>query len=170
MAQNQRLIQAATVISKESGVEVAHETHRGRFSFAAHVTKTYLEEIPDLSLTMDISHWCNVHESMLTDQTDAVELALSRTRHIHARVGHPQGPQVNDPRAPEWADILAQHLKWWDSVLEYQRQKNSSSLTITMEFGPPTYMPVLPFTRQPVADQWAVNQYMLQLLKNRYTE
>lgn len=170
MDQNRKLIHAAAAISRKSGVEVVHETHRGRFSFATHVTKSYLEAIPDLSLTMDISHWCNVHESMLADQTEAVELALSRTRHIHARVGHPQGPQVNDPRAPEWADVLAQHLAWWDSVVEYQRQNNSSLFTITMEFGPPTYMPVLPYTRQPVADQWAINEYMLNLLKNRYTE
>ncbi len=169
-AQNRQLIDAATAASKESGVEVVHETHRGRFSFAAHITKSYLEALPEASLALDISHWCNVHESMLADQPEAVELALSRTRHIHARIGHPQGPQVNDPRAPEWSGIVAQHLKWWDSVLRYQQQAGNTSLTITTEFGPPTYMPVLPYTQQPVADQWSINQYMLNLLKDRYAK
>lgn len=168
-AQNKALIDAATAISKESGVEVAHETHRGRFSFAAHVTKSYLDGLPDLSLALDISHWCNVHESMLSDQQETVELALSRTRHIHARIGHPQGPQVNDPRAPEWKDVVQQHLQWWDRVVELQQQQGNATLTITSEFGPPTYMPVLPYTRQPVADQWSINQYMFEQLKARYT-
>ncbi|WP_353128186.1 sugar phosphate isomerase/epimerase family protein [Parapedobacter pyrenivorans] len=169
-AQNKALIDAATAISEDSGVEVVHETHRGRFSFAAHITKTYLEALPDLSLALDISHWCNVHESMLADQPEAVELALRRTRHIHARIGHTQGPQVNDPRAPEWEGVVEQHVQWWDSVVEHQRQQGNATLTITTEFGPPTYMPVLPYTRQPVADQWVINQYMLKQLKARYTQ
>ena len=167
--QNQALIDAATAVSKESGVEVVHETHRGRFSFAAHITKSYLEMIPELSLALDISHWCNVHESMLTDQPEAVSLALERTRHIHARIGHPEGPQVSDPRAPEWADAVGQHIKWWDRVIDHQRKLGNRSITITTEFGPPAYMPVLPFTRQPVADQWTVNKYMFELLKARYS-
>lgn len=168
-AQNKALIDAATAISRESGVEVVHETHRGRFSFAAHITASYLEALPGLSLALDISHWCNVHESMLADQPEAVALALARTRHIHVRIGHPEGPQVNDPRAPEWEGTVAQHLQWWDRVVEQQRQQGRGTLTITTEFGPPTYMPVLPYTRQPVADQWAVNKYMFELLKARYT-
>ncbi len=168
--QNRQLIDTAAAIGRESGVEVVHETHRGRFSFAAHITRSYLERLPGLSLTLDISHWCNVHESMLADQAETVELALSRTRHIHARVGHPQGPQVNDPRAPEWKEVVQQHLKWWDQVLKYQQQTGKATLTITTEFGPPAYMPVLPYTKQPVANQWSINNYMLNLLKTRYTE
>jgi hypothetical protein len=32
------------------------------------------------------------------------------------------------------------------------------------EFGPPGYMPTLPFTNQPVADAWRVNVEMRKLL------
>ncbi|QEC54259.1 TIM barrel protein [Anseongella ginsenosidimutans] len=166
--QNQALIAAAAAISRESGIPVVHETHRGRFSFAAHITKEYLEKIPDLRLTLDISHWCNVHESMLGDQEAAVSLALSRTDHIHTRVGFPEGPQVNDPRAPEWKDVLEQHLEWWDGVVGAKIKQGGSLLTITPEFGPPDYMPTLPYTRQPVSSQWDINVYMMNLLKARY--
>jgi len=38
-----------------------------------------------------------------------------------------------------------------------------------MEFGPSGYMPTLPYTQQPVADQWSVNKFMLDLLKKRYS-
>ena len=36
------------------------------------------------------------------------------------------------------------------------------------EFGPPHYLPALPYTQQPVADQWAINVHMMQLLRKRY--
>lgn len=168
IAQNEALINAADSISRVASIPVTHETHRGRFSFAAHVTREYLERLPNLQLTLDISHWCNVHESMLADQPEAVALALQRTDHIHARVGHPEGPQVNDPRAPEWQRTVAQHLAWWDTIVADHR-KQQKPLTITTEFGPPDYLPTLPYTRQPVADQWEINKHMLTLLKARYS-
>jgi len=166
-AKNEILIAAAESISQSTGVCIVHETHRGRFAFAAHVTREYLDRLPTLQLALDISHWCVVHETLLEDQSEAVSLALQRTAHIHARVGHSQGPQVNDPRAPEWQQNLQQHLIWWDFVVA-QRQKQQKRLTITTEFGPPNYLPTLPYTQQPLADQWQINTYMLELLRSRY--
>lgn len=154
--------------NKETGIPIYHETHRGRLCFAAHITRRFLEEIPDLRLTLDISHWCNVHESLLGDQAATVDLALSRTDHIHARIGHPEGPQVNDPRAPEWESAVNTHLAWWDKVVEI-KSKAGQSLTFLTEFGPPHYLPALPYTQQPVADQWGINVHMMQLLRKRYT-
>ena len=58
----------------------------------------------NLRVTFDVSHWCNVHESLLADQQETVDMTLQRVDHIHARIGHPEGPQVNDPRAPEWEE------------------------------------------------------------------
>lgn len=165
--QNEALIRVADSISRMYQVPITHETHRGRFSFAAHITREYLKRIPYLRLTLDISHWCAVHESMLGDQTEAVSLALQRTDHIHARVGHPEGPQVNDPRAPEWEAVVQTHLEWWDAIVAAHREQGQP-LTITTEFGPPDYLQTLPYTRQPVASQWDINKHMLDLLKTRY--
>ncbi|WP_018612158.1 sugar phosphate isomerase/epimerase family protein [Segetibacter koreensis] len=166
--QNGQLISIARDIAKNTGVSIIHETHRGKFSFAAHVTKFFLEQIPDLRITLDISHWCNTAETFLQDQADAVNLALSRTDHLHSRVGYTEGPQVPDPRAPEWQEALQFHLNWWDQVIERQRINNKDQFTITSEFGAPPYMLLLPHTRQPVVDQWEVNMYMMNLLKDRY--
>jgi hypothetical protein len=41
-------------------------------------------------------------------------------------------------------------------------------MTILTEFGPPDYMPTTPYTRQPLADQWAINVHMMHLLRKRY--
>ena len=167
MEQNRKFIETGTRLSETSGVPVYHETHRGRIMFAAHITKQYMDAFPKLRLTLDISHWCNVHESLLGDQAATVAQALERTDHIHTRVGHAEGPQVNDPRAPEWNTALRQHLDWWDKVVE-RKAKAGQVMTLLTEFGPPDYLPALPYTRQPVADQWGINVYVKELLKARY--
>lgn len=168
--QNKSLIDLAAQVQQESGVKVLHETHRGKFSFAAHITKEYLEKIAGLRLTLDISHWCNVSESLLDDQTDTVNLALSRTEHIHARIGHAEGPQVNDPRAPEWEKALNKHLSWWDKVVDRKRQAGESFVSFTTEFGPPAYLPTVPFTQMPLANQWEINVFMMNILRKRYSD
>jgi hypothetical protein len=66
--------------------------------------------MPDLQLTADLSHWCCACESLLEDQPETLAATLPQVRHIHARVGHAQGPQVADFRAPESQAALAAHL------------------------------------------------------------
>ncbi|NIG57548.1 sugar phosphate isomerase/epimerase [Chitinophaga sp. Cy-1792] len=165
--QNAALIDMTYRYSKQSGIPVYHETHRSRMLFAAHIAKQFIAAKPDLRLTLDISHWCNVHETLLHDQPEAVAAALSRASHIHARVGHPEGPQVNDPRAPEWDSAVKQHFSWWDEIVK-RHQADGKRLTILTEFGPPDYQQTLPYTRQPVSDQWGINVYMMQQLRQRY--
>ena len=166
--QNRQFINFTTALSQTSGVSIYHETHRSRMLFAAHVAKNFLERVPDLRLTLDISHWCNVHESLLKDQQEAVELALSRTDHVHARVGHAESPQITDPRAPEWEQEVETHFKWWDRVLKYKIAAGQP-LTMTAEFGPPNYMATVPYTGQPLANLWEINAYMMRLWKERYS-
>jgi sugar phosphate isomerase/epimerase len=165
--QNKAFIDHTTEASVKTGIPIYHETHRGRMMFAAHIARNFIEKNPELRLTLDISHWCNVHESLLQDQEETVKLALSRVGHIHSRIGHEEGPQVNDPRAPEWDAAVKAHLAWWDVVVE-QKVKAGETLTVLTEFGPPNYLPTVPFTHQPLADQWAINVHMMQLLRKRY--
>lgn len=167
--QNKAFIDYTNEASEKSGIPIYHETHRGRMLFAAHVTRNFIEKNPKLRLTLDISHWCNVHESLLEDQEETVQLALSRVGHIHARIGHAEGPQVNDPRAPEWESAVKAHLAWWDRVVE-RKIKNGEPITFLTEFGPPGYLPTVPFTNQPLADQWGINVFMMQLLRKRYSK
>lgn len=148
--QNSALIRLA-------GPEVVHETHRGKFSYAAHVTRPYLEAIEDLRITFDISHWVNVAESYLDDQAEAVELAISRASHIHSRVGFPEGPQIPDPRLPEWQEAVERHVGWWTRIAERYQE---GTLTITTEFGPFPYL-----THQ--VSQRDINVFMMRLLKQR---
>ncbi|UKJ07959.1 sugar phosphate isomerase/epimerase family protein [Solitalea lacus] len=167
MEQNSALIATATLFTRQTGVNVVHETHRNKFSFAAHTTKEYLHKIPDLKLTLDASHWVCVAESFLEDQAETMELAIQRTEHIHARVGYLCGPQIPDPRMPEWQHALNAHLSWWDKVVE-RKKKENTLLTIAPEFGPYPYMVHLPANSSPICNQWDVNVHMMELLRNRY--
>ncbi|MDH3649198.1 MAG: sugar phosphate isomerase/epimerase [Saprospiraceae bacterium] len=165
--QNRQIVEFAIETSLQSSIPVYQETHRGRMFFAAHITQQFLEEIPDIRLTLDISHWCNVHESLLQDQEDAVALAINHSEHIHARIGHAEGPQITDLQAPEWRESVDAHLRWWDKIVE-RRGAAEQPLTITPEFGPPHYMPTVPYTGQPLADNWKVNVETMTMLRQRY--
>ena len=72
--QNLAFIKVADKISKETNTKVIHETHRGKFRFAAHITKDFLLHLPNLCITADFSHWCNVSESLLEDQQESLDV------------------------------------------------------------------------------------------------
>lgn len=167
LEQNLVVFRAAERLEQDLGVKVLHETHRGRALFSAPATAALLRAMPALRLTADFSHWCCVHESLLEDQGEAVAAAIEAADHLHARVGHAEGPQVTHPGAPEWKDALEAHLAWWKRIVARHRDRGSTQLTVCPEFGPVPYMPTLPWTRQPVADLWQVNVYMKDLLKER---
>lgn len=167
MEQNAAFIKAANAIGRETGIPVYHETHRGRFSYTLPLTLEYLEGISDLRLTGDFSHWMVVHESLLEGREALFSGVISRTDHIHARVGHAEGPQVNDPKAPEWNRAVKRHLDIWEQVIKKFWDENERPMTVTSEFGPPHYMPALPYTQLPVSDQWEANVYMMNIIKQR---
>jgi sugar phosphate isomerase/epimerase len=164
---NKPFIDLGVAVAKSSGVPVYHETHRSRILYAAPVAREYMQKHPELRVTFDVSHWCNVHESSLEDQPETLAMTLDRVDHIHARIGHSEGPQVNDPRAPEWNHFVKAHFDWWDKVVE-RKKREGKLMTFLTEFGPVDYMPAMPYTRQPLANQWDINKHMLDTLRSRY--
>ena len=168
--QNLQLIDLATEFSIKKGIVVAHETHRGRIGYSPAVLQDYFDAREDFLLTADLSHWVCVTESMLENFGVPLNEAIKRTRHVHARIGYEEGPQVPDPRAPEWKYAMDHFLSWWDRIVAARNHDGIPMLTFTTEFGPPPYLPTIPFTNQPVADQFAINCFMKDLLKERYGE
>jgi len=166
---NREILKTAMAFASSRGLRVLHETHRGKFSFAAATTAAFLRELPELHLSADFSHWCVVSESLLADQGESLDLAISRADHIHARVGFAEAPQVSDPRAPEHAEALAAHLGWWDRIVKRHRESKAETMTVTPEFGPWPYLPALPYTRMPVVDQWELNVHMMEMLRKRWS-
>jgi len=168
--ENLAVFREALGLSRRYGLSVSHETHRGRATYSATATRELLRRMPELRLTADFSHWCCVHESLLADQPEAVSLAIERSDYIHARVGHAQGPQVSDPRAPEWSAEVEAHLGWWRRIAGAQRAAGREELFVCPEFGPAPYMSLLPRSGTPVADLWEITLYMKDLLKKTLEE
>ena len=164
--QNRAFIEQARKLSNDYGIPVYHETHRGRFSYSIPETINYLEKSDALNLTLDISHWMVVHESLLDNRADLLNKVVHKSRHIHARVGFEEGPQVNDPTAPEWDKALKRHLAIWETVIQKNWEKKKT-VTITTEFGPPNYMPTEPITRRPLSGQWEANVFIMKTLRDK---
>lgn len=166
-AQNVELIELAHEIEEDTGIPIAHETHRSRFCFAAHVCLTYLKELPFLKLTSDFAHWTCVAESLLENQEEAVQMAIDRTLHIHARIGSSQSSQVIDPRDKMYQQELNQFKKWWARMMKKILDSNQPFLTLMPEHGPHPYNLYKPYTTEPISNQWEVNQFIkTELLKD----
>jgi sugar phosphate isomerase/epimerase len=149
-------------------VPVGFETHRGRCLNTPWATLKVLKQFPELKLTLDLSHWVLVCERFPDDQPEALEQAIEACVHIHARVGHPQAPQVNDPRAPEHSQALEWYEQQWSKVWAAQRKRGEAISSLTPEFGPPDYQPTLPYTNMPLSDLETVCNWMRDRLLERF--
>lgn len=167
LEENLALFDHATSLAARHGLEVYHETHRGRALFSAPATMQFLTARPGLKLVADFSHWCCVHESLLADQPERVERAMQSARAIHARIGFPEGPQIPDPRDPIWQPAMDVFLGWWKRIAELRCAEGGVMLPVCPEFGPAPYMTILPHTHKPIADLWEINCFMRDWLKER---
>jgi sugar phosphate isomerase/epimerase len=161
---------AALELEKRVGIAIAHETHRLRCFGNPWTTRFVLERFPDLKLTCDFSHWVCVAERLLEDCGSIVQLAAQHCYHLHARVGYEEGPQVSDPRAPEWSRHLAAHEAWWETIWTAQRRRGLEATTLTPEYGPAPYLHTLPFTQEPVADLADICDWQARRQRERFAE
>lgn len=167
-AEQDRFFEHALAVERRLGIPIGHETHRQRAMFTPWTTARLLRRFPELKITADFSHWTNVCESLLSDQGEALSVAIDRTIHVHGRIGYAEGPQVPHPGAPEYAAELQTFTGWWQRIYERRRDSGAEHFTFTAEFGPPGYMHTLPFTNQPVSDLWEVNDWMTNYFDSQY--
>jgi len=160
----------ALEIENAAGIPVAHETHRGRILFNPWITRCVLSELPEVQLCADFSHFVCVCERLLTTELEIIKQIAEHTLHLHARVGYEEGPQVPDPRAPEYALQLQAHEAWWDLVWTAQSKRGFQSSTLTPEFGPPPYLSTLPYTGSPVADLGAICDWQAARQRSRFSQ
>lgn len=159
---------AALELERELGVAISHETHRLRTFGNPWATRAIVTRYPDLKLTCDFSHWVCVAERLLEDCTEIIQLCARQCHHLHARVGYEEGPQVPEPRAPEWSRHLAAHEAWWDTIWAAQRARGMTVSTLTPEFGPPPYLHTMPYTQAPLANLAEICDWMALRQKERF--
>lgn len=152
----------AIELGKRYGIPLSFETHRSRSLFNPWITERIVSNLPEIKLTLDMSHWCVVAEQQMDTEMNIMKRIAANVYHIHARVGYDQGPQVPDPAAPEYEHALHTHEAIWKVMWTEQQKAGRDVSTITPEFGPDGYCHVQPYTQQPVADIWKINQWMNQ--------
>jgi len=150
---------ATAKLEADSGLRIAHETHRGCILYSPWVTARVLDRFPDLWLASDYSHWVIVAERYLETEGDILERCAARTLHIDARVATPESPQVADPRTGDAAEALAAFDGFWDQI----HAATDDALTVVPEFGPAPYAP------ENTADLDDICEWMIGRLRVRWT-
>jgi len=159
-----------------NGFIVAHETHRHRFLYSPFLTRDFFLKYPDIrksiKICADISHWVNVAEADCDNPVlnQAVEFIIPNIYHTHCRVGYDQGPQVSDPRAPEWIGHTERHERWWDWIWQSQLERGFKRTTMIAEHGPPGYQQTLPHSKMPAAPIWDVNHWIHLRRQKRFSQ
>mmetsp|Transcript_18385 Transcript_18385/g.22600 ORF Transcript_18385/g.22600 Transcript_18385/m.22600 type:complete len:308 (+) Transcript_18385:325-1248(+) len=174
-------LQQAAKFAEEFSVRIVHETHRQRLFYNPYVTRDILlhESIRgQIEINADLSHWVCVCEHVFDKDSirdkdwwpQVVKLVAEHCSLIHCRVGHMEGPQVSDPRDPAYAKEVEAHLGWWTEIWKSQAARSFKECWCEPEHGPAPYLQALPYTRQPVADLWEVNNAVRDLVKARFKE
>jgi sugar phosphate isomerase/epimerase len=146
----------ALKIEAEAGIDIAHETHRGRPLFHPWAATAIVNQFPSLKLVCDFSHWVCVCERLIDDCLPMIRRVADQAYHIHARVGYAQGPQVPDPRAMAYQPEVQAHERWWDLLWDRQQERGFAESTMCPEFGPPQYLQTDPQSGKPVANLWEI--------------
>ena len=141
--ENRRILESGIELASESGTALLHETHRGRAPSSVPLCKAYLDIMPDLRLTFDVAHLFCVHESDLSNQRASVQAIVNASDHIHARVGFGEGPQVGDPYNPMYQNWTAICMDYWTRIRDRHLAAGRPQLTVTPEFGPPPFAPLV---------------------------
>jgi len=163
-----RFLEKALRLEEKYGIPIAHETHRSRMTYTPWDTRALAEAFPSLHICADLSHWVNVCERLLTTEKSDLKKVFSACIHIHARVGYEQGPQVPDPRAPEYKIQLEAHEGWWQQIWKNQHDRGMAVSTVCPEYGPVPYQHSLPFTNKPVADIHEISDWAMHSLQSSF--
>jgi hypothetical protein len=160
-----RFLEKALRLEEKYRIQIAHETHRSRITYNPWDTAALIENFPTVQIGCDLSHWVNVCERLLTTESEQLEIVMRQCLHIHARTGYEQGPQVPDPRAPEYKTHLEAHEAWWIQIWQIQKSRGMQISTVCPEYGPPLYQHTQPFTNEPVADIQEISDWALHKLE-----
>ena len=164
-----KVIDTVEEFSAKHNIVVAHETHRGHIGYSPYNVMELFKQRPAMKITADFSHWTCVTESWLENSAGIMEEAIKRTKHVHARVGFTQGPQIPDPRLAAWQEPVNFFLNIWEQIVAYQKLQKAYFFTMTTEFGPPPYMWTDVKDNLPVTNQWEINCFMKDLLRKTFS-
>ncbi|AEI40339.1 sugar phosphate isomerase/epimerase family protein [Paenibacillus mucilaginosus] len=140
-----------------AGIPYFVETHRGRITQDLHRTVDYVHAIPELRLTIDLSHYVLAGE--MVDESEQAEpffdILLNRTSALHARVSNGQQIQVDigqDAAHP----MTTRFMRWWEKGIRswLQEAQPGDVLPFVAELGPPSYAITMDNYGSEISNRW----------------
>jgi hypothetical protein len=143
--------------AREAGVPVFFETHRDRLTNDIFLTLDLIEALPDITLTIDLSHYVVGRDMPLpmTAENDALmRRLLDRSGTFHGRVSSGSQVQVSlaFPRHRPWVEQFA---RWWEHGFRSWRRRfpEGTAPVFLCELGPPDYAITGPDGKE-LSDRW----------------
>ena len=122
-------------------IGASFETHRGRSLSTPAVGLQLMEQLPELRLTADLSHWVLVSERLFTHplEREWMHRVVARVDHTHARAGYNQHAQVPHTSWAGFDKEIAWFDEWWQRIWDESMKAGKRTITLTPEIGPVPY-------------------------------
>ncbi|MGG1663128.1 sugar phosphate isomerase/epimerase family protein [Brevibacillus sp. NRS-1366] len=135
-------LQGIITAGSKAALPVFVETHRGRITQDLLRTVEYVQALPDLRLTIDLSHYVLAGEMLHADERAEAcfQLLLQRTSCIHGRISN--GEQIQVDIGPNGEHPIAgRYLAWWKQGMMNWRSeaRPGEILPFVCELGPIPY-------------------------------
>jgi hypothetical protein len=145
------------------------ETHRGRITQDLIRTVEYVNALPNLRLTIDLSHYIVAGE-MLSESEQAESCfaqLLMRTSSLHARVSNGEQIQVDIGNGQH--SMLESYKRWWEQGIRcwLKEAQPGDVLPFVTELGPPPYS-ITTFKNErfvEISDRWEQALVLKQIIE-----
>ncbi|TSB48635.1 sugar phosphate isomerase/epimerase [Alkalicoccobacillus porphyridii] len=135
-----KLLDGMVRISRSIGIPAYIETHRGTITQDLIRTAEYVQCLPELKLTIDLSHYIVAGEmhTISEEAEEKIQSLLTQTTSIHARVSNGEQIQVDIDEANH--QVLDHFKRWWlTGMRNWNVHSEDEVLPFVCELGPPPY-------------------------------
>lgn len=135
-----------------TNIELFHETHRQRILFSPFRSFELLQKVPNIKVTLDLSHWIVTSERLLSEESDYYwkdleNYLINNTGLIHARISTINSIQVVDPNY--YREYENYFYAMWKKIIVNSPRK---TIYVDYEYGPDPYLFINPLDNKPIKE------------------
>jgi hypothetical protein len=166
------LLSGIDALSRQAGIPVYIETHRGTITQDLIRTRQFLETLPMLGLTIDYSHYVLAGElhTVSPEAEQMLQSLLPNASSIHTRISNGEQIQI-DPGEAGGHPMLPHFARWWESAMRHWRngpRRPNDTFPVVIELGPPSYAITFDTSGSDpseISDRWLQSLYLKQLVQ-----
>ncbi|KRE49685.1 xylose isomerase [Paenibacillus sp. Soil522] len=166
------LLSGIDALSRQAGIPVYVETHRGTITQDLIRTQQFIQALPKLKLTIDYSHYVVAGElhTVSPEAEQMLQSLLPNAYSIHTRISNGEQIQI-DPGETGHHPMLPHFARWWESAMRHWRsspRQEGETFPVVIELGPPPYAITeggAGFRQSEISDRWSQSLYLKQLVQ-----